>query len=94
MSDAVGFARLEGKIDVLNERQQYMATSSELANTRLNAHSDRITALESTNILVKGEKIGTRAVVRALWAILGVLLTGGLATLATVAWALMRAFGK
>lgn len=87
MSDAVTLARLEGKMDVFNERQQTMTQNWTLANTRLNTHSERITAIEQTLVGTAGEKKGVSAVVRVLWAILGVLFTGGFLTVGTfIAW--------
>ena len=92
MSDAIAMARLEGKIDVLNTHMTHMAENWLTVNNRLNVHSARISALEQKDTLDQGKEQGVTQVVKVLWAILAVLLTGGLATIAVGAAALMGAF--
>lgn len=91
-NDPGALARMEGKIDGVNLRLDFIQKQSDLHSQRLNTHSDRLTSLENKQTLQTGERNGVSAVVKVLWAILAVLLTGGLATILAVVAALSGAF--
>jgi hypothetical protein len=92
VSDAVQLTRIEGKIDRLNDRTGRVEGDLTNVQSRLNGHSERLTAVEKQDTLADGKRQGTEQVVKVLWAILGVMLTGGIATIATVVAALLGAF--
>lgn len=92
VQDAVAFVRMEGKINLIDERLKYITESWASTNTRLNAHSERLNSIEAKMNTEAGKRQGVEQVVKVLWAILAVLLTGGLATIAAVVAALMGAF--
>ena len=84
MLDSVAVARIEGKLGEINLRLEYMTKNVDLGNQRLNAHSDRITKLEQAQTAAKGERDGVDKVVKVLWAILAVMLTGGILTVGAI----------
>lgn len=77
--DAVTAVRIEGKIDLINERHERFTEDMTDVKTRLNGHSDRLNKLEA----YKDKAEGVSSAVRVMWlaggAIIGTVITVGIA---------------
>ena len=82
----VQLARMEGKIDLMNERHETTKADLSDVKQRLHGHANRITVLEADRHLRQGERQGVALSAKALhW-----LVAGGV--VAAIA-ALLRAIG-
>jgi peptidoglycan hydrolase CwlO-like protein len=75
------WARIEGKIDLLNERQSRTNDDVRDLRDRANSHSNRITIVEREIHLREGEQKGFDKAVRAMYALATV---SGLGTIAAI----------
>jgi hypothetical protein len=82
VSDAVTLARIEGKVDRINDRAARGEADMADVKTRLNGHSNRIGALETADKVDKAQRETVEKVVKLLWAIFGTILIGGIVTVA------------
>jgi hypothetical protein len=86
--DEVTAARIEGKIDLINQAMTHIAQDMADVRARMNNHGERIGAIERDRSGEAGEKRTIAAVVRVLWALIAVLLTGGVASVMSVYFAI------
>ncbi|HEY1606022.1 MAG TPA: hypothetical protein VGF77_10555 [Allosphingosinicella sp.] len=95
----VQLTRIEGKLDLVNERHETMkedvrkierthADFSRRVDERFHTHGNRLQMLEARNHVSEGERAAVRASARALWAV-----AGGSGLLAALLAAIMRHFG-
>jgi len=78
----IQLTRMEGKLDLLNDRHETMRGDITEVKTTITAHSGRIQQLEAKD----QQRIGAIGAVKILWGVGGV-------SIATIAAALLRHFG-
>lgn len=83
MSEAWG-ARLEGKLDLLNERHDRVIEDVKAMRERQHSHSNRLQLIEANHHSQMGERKGQEQVVRMLWAVISLIGGGGVLTIVTL----------
>lgn len=73
----VQLARMEGKIDTINERHAAFVEDVRDVKVRLNTHSERINELERDKDQKAGERKGMEYTLKVLWSIVGLFSAGG-----------------
>lgn len=77
-------ARIEGKIDLLNERNSRNSEDIKDARERAHQHSNRLHALEAANNIREGEQRGFDKAIKAIYALATVCGLGSIAAIARI----------
>jgi len=81
LSNEAMLIRIEGKIDLLNERNARNADDIKDLRERAHGHSNRIGALEAANYVREGEQKGVDKMLRAMYALASVCGVGTMAAI-------------
>lgn len=77
MSDEAAIARIEGKVDLINDRHSRFIEDVRDINLRVGKHGDRLNELERDSNIQKGERKGSQRMLTIMYGVASVMGVSG-----------------